>query len=68
MPDKYEFATEYILQECGSLHWWWLNKKWKRIAAARIARIIIDEALDAPNNASTRTGGDAPASEEVKPL
>jgi len=44
MLDKYEFATEYILQECGSLSWWWLSKKWKRITAKRIARIIVDEA------------------------
>jgi DnaJ-class molecular chaperone len=42
--NKYDFATEYILEQCGSLHWWTLSKKWKRITAAHIARIVVDEA------------------------
>lgn len=46
MANKYEFATEYILKECGQLAWWQLSKKWKRIVAERIARVIIEEYIE----------------------
>lgn len=44
--DPYAFAASYILQECGSLGWWRLNRKWKKIKAREMARIIVDEARE----------------------
>lgn len=55
--DPYAFAATYILRECGSLHWWQLNKKWKAIRAREMAKIIVDEAIRAKE---VRRGGRCP--------
>ena len=35
--------TELLLVEFGHLDWWRLSKKWKRLKAERVARMIVRE-------------------------